>query len=136
MADETEIVKLKTIVNLKSRQAGFRAKKRCGRGESREAEGRGRRNLRQVRRERREKRGGGAMRREENDVGGRQNGDESREGRGRECTGDGAAGGKMQGKRRRGKAGEGQMGEGRVGGRGSQVLRIFPLAGGESPGRG
>ena len=41
MADETEIVKLKTIVNLKSQQAGFRAKKRCGRGESRVTEGRG-----------------------------------------------------------------------------------------------
>lgn len=79
MADGTEIVKLKTIVNLKSRQAGSRAKKRCGRGESRETEDRGRWKLRQGRKGRREKRGGAAMRREENGVGGRQNGDESGE---------------------------------------------------------
>ena len=65
MADGTEIVKLKTIVNLKSRQAGFRAKKRCGRGESRETEGRGRRKLRQRRKGRQEKRGGGRERKRE-----------------------------------------------------------------------
>ena len=98
MADETEIVKLKTIVNLKSRQAGFRAKKRCGRGKSRVTEGRGRRKLRQERKGRQEKRGGAAMRREE----------KRRVRGGRTAT---------------------RVERGGVGGRGSQVLRIFPLAG-------
>ena len=93
MADETEIVKLKTIVNLKSRQAGFRAKKRCGRGESRVTEGRGRRNLRQGRKGRRETRGGAAMRREEKRR--VRAAEWRRKSRGGEA-GDGCAGGKMQ----------------------------------------
>ena len=134
MADGTEIVKLKTIVNLKSRQAGFRAKKRCGRGESREAEDRGRWKLRQGREGRREKRGGGgdAEGGKTACAGGR-TATRVEMGRGRGCIGYEDAGGRMQGKRRRGKAGEGRWVRGSRR-KGKPSLENLPARGRGEPG--